>query len=166
MLCVMIHILSWTTKNLQKTLSMPLNSKLKKIQELFKDLHRNLRTFQGKWNSRTFQGPLLKFKDFSRLCKPWISLLYKILPTNLPVSKPTFYTFYTSHLRWNNTIYYSSYRPRTECSISKFFKKYCTQSIFKTISRGLLAKLIKNFQNHLYGRAVVTFDERQICSEH
>ena len=41
----MIHILSWTTKNHQKTLSMPLNSKLKKIQGLFKE----------KWNSRTFQ---------------------------------------------------------------------------------------------------------------
>ena len=32
-------------------------------------------------------------------------LLYKFLPTNLRVCKPTFYTFYTSHLRWNNTIY-------------------------------------------------------------
>ena len=59
----MIHILSWTTKNHQKkTLSMPLNSKLKKIQGVFKDLHGNL---------RTFQGPLLKFKDFSRLCEPF-----------------------------------------------------------------------------------------------
>ena len=26
-------------------------------------------------------------------------LLYKFLPTNLRVCKPTFYTFYTSHLR-------------------------------------------------------------------
>ena len=32
------------------------------IQGLFKDLHRNLRTFQGK----------MEFKDFSRLCEPWI----------------------------------------------------------------------------------------------
>ena len=56
----MIHILSWTTKNHQKTLSMPLNSKLKKIQGLFKVLHKNLRTFQGK----------MEFKDFSRLCEP------------------------------------------------------------------------------------------------
>ena len=32
------------------------------------------------------------------------NLLYKILPTNLEVCKPTFYTFYTSHLRWKSTM--------------------------------------------------------------
>ena len=40
------------------------------MQGLFKDLDRNLRTFQVKRNSRTFQGLPLIFKDFSRLCKP------------------------------------------------------------------------------------------------
>ena len=70
----MIYILSWTTKKHQKILSRLLHSKLKKIQALFKDLHRNLRTFQGKWNSRTFQGLPLKFKDFSRLCEPCVDL--------------------------------------------------------------------------------------------
>ena len=39
--------------------------------------------------------------------------------------------------------YYLSYRPRTECNISQFFKTNCTQSIFKTINRGLLAKPLK-----------------------
>ena len=34
-------------------------------------------------------------------------LLYKSLPTNLRVCKPTFYTFYTSHLRWNSTVYHT-----------------------------------------------------------
>ena len=60
----MIHILSWTTKKHQKLLSRPLHTKLKKIQELFKE----------KWNSRTFQGLPLKFKDFSRLCEPCVDL--------------------------------------------------------------------------------------------
>ena len=53
----MIHILSWTTKKHQKTLSRPLHSKLKKIQGLFKDFHRISRK-------------KMKFKDFSRLCEP------------------------------------------------------------------------------------------------
>ena len=52
----MIYILYWTIKKHQKTLSRLIHSKLKKIQGLFKDLHRNLRTFQGK----------MEFKDFSR----------------------------------------------------------------------------------------------------
>ena len=70
MLRVMIHILSWTTKNHQKTLSVPLNSKLKKIKGLFKDLHRNLRTFQGN----------MEFKDFSRT-SPKIQGLSKTVRT-------------------------------------------------------------------------------------
>ena len=52
----MIYILSWTSKKHQKILSSSLHSKLKKIQGLFKDLHRNLRTFQGK----------MELKDISR----------------------------------------------------------------------------------------------------
>ena len=65
-LCVnnLYTIPPWTTKKHQKTLSRPLHSKLKKIQGLFKDLLRNLRIFQGK----------MEFKDFSRLCEPWIML--------------------------------------------------------------------------------------------
>ena len=63
----MIYILSWTTKKHQKILSRLLHSKLKKIQALFKDLNRNLRTFQGKMEFKDFQGLPLKFKDFSRL---------------------------------------------------------------------------------------------------
>ena len=43
-----------------KTLSRPLHLKLKKIQGLFNELHRNLRTFQEK----------IEFKHFSRLCEP------------------------------------------------------------------------------------------------
>ena len=50
----MIYILSRTTKKHQKTLSRLLHSKLKKIQGLFKDLHRNLRTFQGKMDFKDF----------------------------------------------------------------------------------------------------------------
>ena len=40
-------------------------------------------------------------------------LLYKFLPTNLRVCKPTFYTFYTSHLRRNSTIYHTDLGQNT-----------------------------------------------------
>ena len=68
------------------------------------------------------------------------SLLYKILPTNLGVCKPTFYILFIHHI-WGERVYYEalylSYRPWTECSISPFFKTNCTQSIFGTINPGL-----------------------------
>ena len=66
----MIYTLSWTTKKHQKNLSRPLHSKLKKIPGLFKDLHRNLRMFQGKMEFKDFSRTSLKFKDFSRLREP------------------------------------------------------------------------------------------------
>ena len=53
---------SWTTKKHPKILYRPLNSKLKKIQGLFKDLHRNLRTFQGKMEFKDFLRPSLKIQ--------------------------------------------------------------------------------------------------------
>ena len=37
------------------------------------------------------------------------SLRYKILPTNLGACKPTFYTVYTSHLRWNSSMRHCFY---------------------------------------------------------
>ena len=53
----MIYVPSWTTKKHWNILSRRLNSKLRKVQELFKDLHRNsfhifLRSFLF---TRTFQ---------------------------------------------------------------------------------------------------------------
>ena len=66
------------------------------------------------------------------------SLLYKILPTNLGVCKPT--RLYFLCIKSEVKQYYLSYRPRTECSISQFFETNCTQSIFRTINHGLLAK--------------------------
>ena len=52
-LWALINSLSWTTKKHQKTLSRPLHFKLKKIQGLFKDFHRKLRTFQDCVNPET-----------------------------------------------------------------------------------------------------------------
>ena len=63
-------------------------------------------------------------------------LLYKFLPTNLRVCKPAFYTFYTSHLRWNSTFYHTDLGQNTA------FHNF---SIFRTINRGLLTKAFKKF---------------------
>ena len=57
--------------------STPLFLKLKKIQGLFKDLHRNSRTFQGK----------MEFKDFSRT-PPKIQGLFKTVRTLSMVASP------------------------------------------------------------------------------
>ena len=78
-------------------------------------------------------------------------LLNKFLPTNLGVFKPTFYSFYTSHLRWNSTIYHTDLGHNAV--FHNFFKTNCTQSIFRTINRK--AKPFKNFQNHPYGQPVL-----------
>ena len=74
------------------------------------------------------------------------SLLYKFLPTDLGVFKNNllyflYFLYITSELKQ----YYLSYRTRTECGISRFFKTNCTQSMFGTINRGLLAKPSKKF---------------------
>ena len=71
-------------------------------------------------------------------------LLYKFLLTNLGLFKPTFYNWLL-RITFEVKQYYLSYRPRTECGISQFFKTNCTQSIFRTINRGLLAKPFKKF---------------------
>ena len=77
-------------------------------------------------------------------------VLYKFLPTNLGVFKPTFYNFYTPHLRWNSTIL--SYRARTECGISQFFETNCTHSIFRTSQtvRKLPKSLIRSAGSRFY----------------
>ena len=57
---------------------------------------------------------------------------------NPGMCKPTFYTFL--HITSKVKQYYLPYTPRTECSISQFFKTNCSQSIFRTINCRLLVK--------------------------
>ena len=81
-------------------------------------------------------------------CLRSTSLLYKILPTNLGACKPTFYTFYSSHLRRNSTMRRCIYHTdlgQNALFHNSVFKTNCTQSIFRTINRGLLAKPFKKF---------------------
>ena len=72
------------------------------------------------------------------------NLLYKILPTSLGTCKPTFYTFYTSHLRWNSTIYH------TDLGQNAVFHNFSWQSALsqysgRSILGFLIAKPFKKF---------------------
>ena len=73
-------------------------------------------------------------------------LLYKFLPTNLRVCKPTFYTFYTSHLRWNSTMrrcFYHTDLGQHYFTILKY-KLHSFNIQEDRSTRGLLAKPLKN----------------------
>ena len=73
-------------------------------------------------------------------------LLYKFLPTNLGVFKPTFYNFYTPHLRWNSTIYH------TELGQNAVFHNFHSVNIQDEPNR---SKISENFQNHPYSQLVL-----------
>ena len=94
------------------------------------------------------------------------SLLYKILPTNLGACKLTFYTIYTSHLRWNSTqctvfIIQTSDRMQYFTILQNKLHSFNIQDDRST--RGLLAKpLKKKKKNHLYGQPVLTFAVRAV----
>ena len=66
-------------------------------------------------HSRLYIGLENKFLEnkSGRIFLRSTGLLYKFSPKNLRVCKPTFYTFYTSHLRWNSTIYHTDLGQNT-----------------------------------------------------
>ena len=87
-----------------------------------------------------------------------ISLLYKILPTSLGTCKPTFYTFYTSHLRWNSTMrrcFYHTDLGQQYFTILKY-KLHSFNIQDDQSTQRLLAKPLKKIQNHLYGQPVAS----------
>ena len=69
-------------------------------------------------------------------------LLYKFLPTNLEVCKPTFYTSYTSHLRWNTTICH------TDLGQNAIFHNFSRQIARSEYS----GNRSKNLQNYPHGQ--------------
>ena len=70
-------------------------------------------------------------------------LLYKFLPTYLGVFKPTFHNFYTSHLRWNSTIYHTDLGQKAvfhNFSRQIAFSQYSGRSIVKQ-NRSKISKI-------------------------
>ena len=70
------------------------------------------------------------------------SILYKILPTNLGCANQPFILF--MHHSWGETVLFII-QTSDRMQYSQFFKTNCTQTIFGTINRGLLAKPFKKF---------------------
>ena len=84
------------------------------------------------------------------------SLLYKIVSTNLGACKPTIYTIYTSHMRWNSITRHRFYHTdlgQNCSSISQFCNTNCTHSVFRTIEARvglLLTKPLKKMPKITY----------------
>ena len=79
----------------------------------------------------------------------------------------TFYTFYTSHLRWNSVMRRCIYH--TNLGKNAKSHNYSRQIALIQYSGPSIVAFLrnrsKNFQNHpVYGQPVLTFDKRQICS--
>ena len=89
-------------------------------------------------------------------------LLYKFLPTNLGVCKPTFYNFYTSHLRWNSTIYHTDLGQNAV--FHKFSRQIALSQYFGRSIVGLKRNRSKQFQNHPYGQPVLISIVRAVTS--
>ena len=60
--------------------------------------------------------------------------------------------------------YYLSYRPRTDCTISQFFRQTALSQYSGRSIVGFWRNGSTNFQNHPYSEPVPSFDRRQICS--
>ena len=100
--------------------------------------------------------------------------VYKFLPINLGACKPFFYLFiyffYTPHLRRKSTMRRFFYH--TDLVQNAVLHNFSRQIAF--IQYSGLSKHAwtfnqrnrsKNFQNHLSGQPVLTFDKCQICEE-
>ena len=77
----------------------------------------------------------------------------QILANKSGVCKPTFYNFYTLHLRWNSTIYH------TDLGQNAVFHKFSRQiALIQYSGRSIVGckrNRSKHFQNHPYGQSVL-----------
>ena len=92
----------------------------------------------------------------------------KILSTNQGACKPTFYTIYTSHLRWNWVLWGTVFIIQTSDRMQYFtvlqYKLHSLNIQDDRSTLGLLAKPLKNFQNHLYAQPFLSFAVRAVAS--
>ena len=87
--------------------------------------------------------------------------VYKILPTSLGTFKPTFYTFYTSHLRWN-PVFIIQTSDRTQYFTILQYNLH-SRKIQDNRSTRALTGTVKKISKitYIYGYPVLTFDKPQ-----
>ena len=96
------------------------------------------------------------------------SLLNKILPTNLGECKPTFHTFYTSHLGWNSNIRrcFDHTDLRQNAVFHKFSRKIALIQYSEPSKHAwAFSKTVQKISKIIFGQPVLTFDKHQIFSE-
>ena len=78
--------------------------------------------------------------------------------------------FYTSHLSWNSILWGTVFTIQASDRMQLLYFTILQDKLHSFNIQddgstfGLLARALKNFQKHLQGQPVLTFDKRQICS--
>ena len=123
------------------------------------------KSHNGSWSQWIRPGKQILGKQIRPNFFRSTSLLYKMLPTNLGTCKPTLYTFYTSHLRWNGTMRRCFYH--TDLRQNAVFHNFSRQAASIQCSGpskhawAFSETVQKISKNHLYGQPVLTFDKHQ-----
>ena len=108
----------------------------------------HVKSHNGSWSQYIRPGKRILGKQIRPNFLRSASLLNKILPTNLGACKPTFHTFYTSHLRWNSSMRRCFYhRDLRQMQYFKIFQEKLHSFNIQNhrSTRGLLAKPFKKF---------------------
>ena len=105
----------------------------------------HLRAIMALDHSRlSLENEFLENKSGLIFCVRQWSLLNKILPTNLGACKPTFHTFYTSHLRWNSNMRRCFYH--TDLRQNAVFHSFSRQIAFIQYSQGHPTAIFGKYQ--------------------
>ena len=129
-------------------------------------LRSHLRTIMALDHSRSgLENEFLENKSGRIFCVRQVYLT-KSCQQLLGACKPTFHTFYTSHLRWNSNMRRRFYHTdlRQNAVFHNFLRQMHSFNIQKQTKHVWdFRKSVKNhFQNHQYGQAVLHFGKRQI----
>ena len=143
-----IIILGWSHELTINNLMLDLGNILHRVDSLYtctqknsKHLRSHSRATMALDHSRLGLENKFWENKSGRICLCLTSLRYKFLSANLGVCKPTFYTFYTTDLRWNSTIYHTDLGQNAV--FHNFSRQIALGNIQDDPNRGRLAKPFK-----------------------